>query len=335
MTSELPATMTCVAITRPGGPEVLVPERRPLPEPREGEVLVRVAVAGVNRPDALQRAGAYPPPEGASDLPGLEVSGTIVATGKGVPTDALDREVMALTPGGGYAEYVRVRHDHCLHVPEGLSMREAGAIPETLFTVHHNVFRLGKLGEDETLLVHGGSSGIGTMAIQLAVAHGVRAIATAGTAEKCEACERLGATAVNYREADFVEAVRDLSGGRGADVVLDMVGGDYVERNYRAAATGGRIVQIATLGGAKATANTSLLMVKRLTHTGSTLRPRSDAFKAELASEIGREVLPLIADGTVRPVMDRAFPLAEATAAHERMEAGDHIGKIVLVVDEG
>ena len=336
MSSEaLPETMRAVAISEPGGPDVLVSIRRDVPRARAGEVLIAVEVAGVNRPDMLQRMGAYPPPPGASDLLGLEVAGRVVAAGEGVTEPSIGAAVMALTPGGGYAEYVAVPAGHCLPVPERLSMEEAAAIPETLFTVWHNVFRLGRLGEGETLLVHGGSSGIGTMAIQLAVARGASVIATAGTSEKCEACERLGAVAVNYRETDFVEIVRDLTEGHGADVILDMVGGSYVNRNYRAAAEDGRIVQIATLGGAKAEADVSLLMRKRLLHTGSTLRPRTDGFKSDLARELERNALPLIASGQVRPVMDRTFALEDAAKAHRRMEAGDHIGKMVLRVQGG
>ena len=323
--------MRCVEIARPGGPDVLVAATRPLPTPGLGEVVIAVEAAGVNRPDALQRAGLYPPPEGASDLPGLEVAGEVVALGDGAEASVGDR-VMALTPGGGYAEFVACQAGHCLPVPDALSAEEAAAVPETLFTVWHNVVRLGRLGEGDVLLVHGGSSGIGTTAIQIGVALGARVLATAGSAEKCAACERLGAEAVNYRDADFVEAARAATGGRGADVILDMVGGDYVQRNYRAAAPDGRIVQIATLGGAEATANTSLLMVKRLTHTGSTLRPRTDAFKAALATELRERALPLIESGAYRPVMDRTFPLERAAAAHERMEAGEHIGKMVLRV---
>ena len=329
--STLPDTMFAVEIFEPGGPDVLVAVQRPVPEPKRGEVLIAVEAAGVNRPDVLQRMGAYPPPPGASDLPGLEVAGRVVAN-NGVAEPAVGRSVMALTPGGGYAQYVTVPAGHCLSKPEGLTMEQAAAIPETLFTVWHNVFRLGQLTKGETLLVHGGSSGIGTMAIQLAVARGARVIATAGSAEKCEACEHLGAVAVNYHETDFVDAVREHTDGRGANVVLDMVGGSYVNRNYRAAAEDGRIVQIATLGGASATADVSLLMRKRLLHTGSTLRPRTNTFKSDLARELEREVLPLIASGRVRPVMDRTFALKDAAAAHRRMEGGDHIGKMVLRV---
>ena len=325
----VPGTMRCVDIARPGGPEVLVPATRAVPTPGPGEVLIRVEAAGVNRPDALQRAGLYPPPEGASDLPGLEVAGEVVALGEGAEASVGER-VMALTPGGGYAEFVACQAAHCLPIPAALSAEEAAAVPETLFTVWHNVVRLGRLAEGDAVLIHGGSSGIGTTAIQIARALGARVLATAGSAEKCAACERLGATAINYRDADFVDAVREATDGRGADVILDMVGGSYVDRNYRAAAENGRIVQIATLGGAEATANTSLLMRKRLTHTGSTLRPRTDAFKAQLATELRERALPLIESGAYRPVMDRTFPLAEAAAAHARMEAGEHVGKMVL-----
>ena len=330
--SPPPVRMRCVEIARPGGPEVLRPTHRAPPDPRPGNVLVKVAAAGVNRPDALQRAGAYPPPEGASDLPGLEVAGTITAVADEADRPLLERKVMALVPGGGYAEFVRVPAGHCLPWFPSLSAEEAGAVPETLFTVWHNVVRLGRLRAGETLLVHGGSSGIGTMAVQVARALDARVIVTAGTAAKCAACERLGADAINYREEDFVEAVRRLTSGRGADVILDMVGGSYVARNYRAAAVHGRVVQIATLDGAEATANVSMIMTKRLVHTGSTLRPQPDTFKARLAAELEREVLPLIDAGTIRPVMDRSFPLEEARSAHEWMEAGRHIGKIVLAV---
>ena len=326
-----PETMRCVEIREPGGPDVLVPATRAVPTPGDGDVLIRVEAAGVNRPDALQRAGLYPPPDDASDLPGLEVAGEVVASQAGEGPSVGSR-VMALVPGGGYAEYVVTPAAHCLPVPEGLSIEEAAAVPETLFTVWHNVVRLGALREGMTLLVHGGSSGIGTTAIQIARALGAKVIATAGSAKKCAACERLGARAVNYREADFVDAVREATDGKGADVILDMVGGEYVNRNYRAAAVEARIVQIATLGGAEATANVSLLMRKRLVHTGSTLRPRTDAFKAALAEELREHALPLIADGRYRPVMDRTFPLADAADAHRRMEDGDHIGKMVLTV---
>lgn len=326
---DIPTTMRAIEISQPGGPEVLRLVERPAPTPAEGEVLVRVEAAGVNRPDCLQRAGAYPPPPGASDLPGLEVSGQIVAG----PQSLLGSKVMALTNGGGYAQYVAVSVGACIEVPAELDMQSAAAIPETLFTVWHNVFRLGQLSAGDVFLVHGGSSGIGTMAIQLARHFGATIIATAGTAEKCEVAQRAGAHhIINYREQDFVQAVASITDGNGADVILDMVGGDYVARNHKAAALDGRIVQIATLAGAKAEVNVGLLMVKRLTHTGSTLRPRSDAFKAALADELKDQVLPLIASGAIAPLMHSNFPLENAADAHTLMESGDMHGKIVLTV---
>jgi len=325
--------MRAVEIGEPGGPRALRMTERPIPEPGEGEVLIRVKCAGVNRPDVLQRMGAYPPPEGASDLPGLEVSGVVEKTGPGASRFAEGDAVCALTAGGGYAEFVTVHETNALPIPGGFTFSEAAAIPETYFTVWHNVFQRGGLQPGETLLVHGGTSGIGTTAIQLAKAFGSTVITTAGSAEKCAACEKLGADrAVNYREEDFVEAVRETTDGHGADVILDMVGGDYITRNYKAAAIEGRIVQIAFLGGAKAEANFSLLMMKRLVHTGSTLRARSVEFKGALAAELQENVWPLLADRKVQPVMDMIYPLAEAWRAHERMEAGSHIGKIVLDV---
>ena len=325
--------MKAVEIGEPGGPRALRLTERPKPEPGEGEVLIRVKCAGVNRPDVLQRMGAYPPPEGASDLPGLEVSGVVDKAGPGVTRFAQGDAVCALTAGGGYAEFVAVHESNALPVPGGFTFSEAAAIPETYFTVWHNVFQRGGLQAGETLLVHGGTSGIGTTAIQLAKAFGSTVVATAGSAEKCAACEKLGADrAVNYREEDFVEAVRETTGGKGADVILDMVGGDYISRNYKAAAIEGRVVQIAFLGGAKAEANFSLLMTKRLVHTGSMLRARSVEFKGALAAELQENVWPLLADRKVQPVMDMIYPLAEAWRAHERMEAGSHIGKIVLDV---
>ena len=331
--SKLPAKMTAIAISQPGGPRVLKPEQRDLPQPGEGEILIRVRAAGVNRPDILQRKGAYPPPPGASDLPGLEVSGEVVARGAGAVRWRIGDRVCALTPGGGYAEYVAVHASNALPLPEGFTFTEAAAIPETFFTVWHNVFERGALKSGETLLVHGGSSGIGTTAIQLASVFGAYVITTAGSAEKCEACQRLGADrAVNYKTEDFVAAVKDATSGKGANVILDMVGGDYVARNYRAAAIDGRIVQIATQGGAVASADFSTLMVKRLTHTGSTLRPRSVEFKGEIAAALEAKVWPLLAARTVTPVMDMIFPLKEAWRAHERMEESAHIGKIVLDV---
>ncbi|MCO5161908.1 MAG: NAD(P)H-quinone oxidoreductase [Mesorhizobium sp.] len=331
--AKLPTAMTAIAITEPGGPKVLKPQKRPLPEPGPGEILIRVKAAGVNRPDVLQRQGAYPPPPGASDLPGLEVAGEVAALGESVKRWRTGDAVTALAPGGGYAEFCVVDESNALPVPHGFTFTEAAAIPETFFTVWHNVFQRGGLKAGETFLVHGGTSGIGTAAIQLAKAFGARVIATAGSAEKCEACTKLGADlAVNYRNEDFVAAVKDATGGKGADVILDMVGGDYIGRNYEAAAVDGRIVQIAFLQGAKASADFSRLMIKRLTHTGSTLRPRSVAFKASIAAELERQVWPLLAERRIAPVMDMIFPLREAWRAHERMQEGEHIGKIVLDV---
>jgi putative PIG3 family NAD(P)H quinone oxidoreductase len=329
----IPAKMTAVAISQPGGPMVLKPEKRDVPQPGPGEILIRVHAAGVNRPDLLQRKGAYPPPAGASDLPGLEVAGDVAALGEGAARWRIGDQVCALTPGGGYAEYVTVHASNALPVPPGFTLTEAAAVPETFFTVWHNVFERGGLKEGETLLVHGGSSGIGTTAIQLAKAFGARVVATAGSAEKCEACVKLGADrAVNYREEDFVRAVKDATDGRGANVILDMVGGDYVSRNYDAAAMEGRIVQIATMGGAMANADISKLMVKRLVHTGSTLRPRTVEFKGAVAAALEAQVWPLLATRRVAPVMDMIFPLKEAWRAHERLEEGEHVGKIVLDV---
>lgn len=325
--------MKAVEIGETGGPRALKIAERALPEAGEGEILVRVKCAGVNRPDVLQRMGAYPPPPGASDIPGLEISGTVASTGPGATRFAAGDAVCALLPGGGYAEYAVVHETNALPVPGGYAFSEAAAIPETYFTVWHNVFQRGGLKAGEVLLVHGGTSGIGTTAIQLAKAFGAKVITTAGSAEKCAACEKLGADrAVNYREEDFVEAVSEFTDGNGADVILDMVGGDYISRNYKAAAVEGRVLQIAFLGGRKAEADFSLLMVKRLVHTGSTLRARPVEFKAGLAHELHEKVWPLLADRKIQPVMDMIYPLAEAWRAHERMEAGNHIGKIVLDV---
>ena len=332
-TTSLPAMMTAVAIDGPGGPRVLKPIQRPVPQPGTGEILLRIRAAGVNRPDVLQRQGSYHPPPGASDLPGLEAAGEVVALGEGAERWRLGDAVTALTPGGAYAEFCTVHATNALPIPHGMTFTQAAAIPETFFTVWHNVFERGDLAHDQTLLVHGGSSGIGTVAIQLASALGARVIATAGTEEKCEACMRLGAfRAINYRQEDFVAAVRQATDGKGADVILDMVGGDYISRNYEAAAIEGRVVQIAFLQGARTAADFSRLMVKRLTHTGSTLRPRSASFKAHIARELEHKVWPLLATRRVAPVMDMIFPLKEAWRAHERMEEGHHIGKIVLDV---
>jgi NADPH:quinone reductase len=330
---SLPAEMTAIAIRAPGGPEMLVPERRPLPPLAEGEVLVKVAAAGVNRPDVMQRQGLYPPPKGATDIPGLEIAGEVVALGSGVRRWKLGNQVMALVVGGGYAEYCPGHESHALPLPRGLTPVEAAAIPETFFTVWHNAFERGRLQAGETLLVHGGSSGIGTAAIQLAKAFGARVITTAGSAEKCAACRRLGAdVAVNYKEEDFVAATKAATDGKGAEVVLDMVGGDYIERNYEAAAVEGRVVQIAFQGSPKATVDFRRIMLKRLTHTGSTLRARSVADKGAIARGVEAQVLPLIEARKVKPVIDSTFPLAQAAAAHTRMEASSHIGKIVLTV---
>ena len=329
----VPARMTAIVIRTPGAPDVLVPEERPVTAPGEGEVLVKVAAAGVNRPDVMQRKGQYPPPAGATDIPGLEIAGEVVALGQGVTRWKLGDKVMALVVGGGYAQYCPAHESHCLPVPAGLSMVEAAAIPETFFTVWYNTFERGKLKAGETLLVHGGSSGIGTAAIQLAKTAGARVITTAGTAKKCEACKKLGAdVAVNYKSEDFVVATKAATAGKGADVILDMVGGDYVERNYEAAAVEGRVVQIAFQGSYKATVDFRRIMLKRLTHTGSTLRARSVPDKGAIARGVEAHALPLIAADRVKPVIDSTFPLAEAAAAHARMESSMHIGKIVLTV---
>ncbi len=331
----VPSRMTAIAIRAPGGPEMLVPEQRPVPQPGAGEVLVKVAAAGVNRPDVMQRQGLYPPPKGATDIPGLEIAGEVVALGAGVKRWKPGDKVMALVVGGGYAEYCAAHESHALPVPETLSLIEAAAIPETFFTVWYNMFERGKLKAGETLLVHGGSSGIGTAAIQLARAAGAQVITTAGSAEKCEACRKLGAAvAVNYKSEDFVAATKAATGGKGADVVLDMVGGDYIERNFEAAAVEGRVVQIAFQGSTKATVDFRRIMLKRLTHTGSTLRARPVADKGAIARGVEDHVLPLIAAGRVKPVIDSSFPLAQAAAAHARMETSAHIGKIVLAVQD-
>ena len=330
---KLPAQMTVVGISKPGGPEVLVPETRSVPVPGPGEILVKVLAAGVNRPDVAQRSGAYPPPPGASDLPGLEIAGEVVALGTGATKHKLGDKVMSLVAGGGYAQYCIAQDAQAMTVPASLSIQEAGAIPETLMTVWHNVFERGGLKAGETLLIHGGSSGIGTMAIQLAKAFGAKVIVTVGGQDKADACLKLGADrAVNYKTEDFVAETKTATNGTGANVILDMVGGDYIDRNYDAAAIDGRIVQIATLGGAKATVNIAKVMVKRLHHTGSTLRPRSNADKAAMVAAIEAKVMPLIRDGRIKPLMDSTFPLEKAADAHRRMETSEHIGKIVLAV---
>jgi len=322
-----------IAIPAPGRPEALVPEQRAVPLPGNGEVLVKVVAAGVNRPDVMQRQGLYPPPKGATDIPGLEIAGEVVALGAGVTRWKVGDKVMALVVGGGYAQYCVAHESHCLPVPATLSMIEAAAIPETFFTVWHNTFERGGLRSGETLLVHGGSSGIGTTAIQLARKFGARVITTAGSPEKCEACRKLGAgPAINYKTEDFVTVTKAATGGRGADVILDMVGGDYIERNYEAAAVEGRIVQIAFQGSPKATVDFRRVMLKRLHHTGSTLRARSVTDKGAIARAVEEHVLPLIAAERVKPLIDSTFPLTQAAAAHARMESSAHIGKIVLMV---
>jgi putative PIG3 family NAD(P)H quinone oxidoreductase len=330
---RIPNQMTAIAISEPGGPHVLQMTALDVPQPKSGEILIKVVAAGINRPDILQRTGAYPPPPGASPLPGLEVSGEVVAIGVDTSRFRLGDKVCALVAGGGYAQYCTVHETNALPVPLSLTMTEAAAIPETFFTVWHNVFERGALKDGETLLIHGGTSGIGTTAIQLASKLGAYVIATAGSDEKCEACLKLGADrAINYRTQDYVKQVKEITDNKGADVILDMVGGDYISRNYDAAAFDGRIVQIAFLLGAKAEADFSKLMMKRLTHTGSTLRARTVEFKAHLAKELEAKVWPLLNQRIVVPVIDRIFPLKEAWRAHERMEEGDHIGKIVLDV---
>ena len=324
--------MIAIEITAPGEPDVLKPRQMPRPEPEAGQVLIRVGAAGVNRPDVLQRKGGYPPPPGAPLTPGLEVAGTVSALGPSVKRYRIGDKVCALVPGGGYAEYCVAAEDNALPIPPGLSDIEAGAIPETFFTVWTNVFERGGLKPGETLLVHGGSSGIGTTAIMLAHAFGSQVIATARSAEKCGACEKLGASrAINYREEDFVEAVKSATGDKGADVILDMVGGSYVARNLAAAGRNGRIVQIAFLEGSKVEVDLLAIMLKRLTLTGSTLRPRSVAEKAEIARSLEARVWPLLESGKIKPQIYRTFPLTEAAEAHRLMESSKHIGKIVLV----
>jgi len=326
----MPDTMRAIEITTPGGPEVLQPVMRPVPVPGAGQILIAVDHAGVNRPDALQRAGNYAPPPGASDLPGLEAAGIIAAVGPDVARWRVGDAVCALLPGGGYAQYALTHQDHALPIPDGLSMAEAAALCETFFTVWTNVFRRGGLTAGERFLVHGGSSGIGTTAIQLAHQFGARVFATAGSPDKCAACEGLGAErAINYREEDFTEVLRAEGG---ADLILDMVGGPYLPRNLRALADDGRLVQIAFLEGPKVEVNFAQVMVRRLTITGSTLRPQSDAAKADIAADLAARVWPLLSAGRIAPVMDRVFALDDAAAAHERMESSAHIGKIVLKV---
>lgn len=331
--TSVPQTMTGIKITEKGGPDVLKPATLPTPVPGAGQILVKVAAAGVNRPDVQQRMGAYPPPPGHSELPGLEVAGIIAAVGPGVTRWRAGDAVCALTNGGGYAEYCLAEETATLPVPAGLDMVRAGAVPETYFTVWHNVFERGALQTGEWLLVHGGSSGIGTTAIQLAKAFGARVIATAGSADKCKVCLDLGAErAVDYKTEDFLDAVKQATGGKGANVILDMVGGTYVDRNIVAAAEDGRIVQIATLEAAVVQINVARVMMKRLVLTGSTMRPRTREVKAGFARALQEKVWPMLADGRVKVVIDSTYPLAQAAEAHKRMETSQHIGKIVLTV---
>lgn len=333
MLANLPATMIAAGFDAPGAPEVLQAMTLPVPRPGHGEVLIKVAYAGVNRPDVVQRQGNYPPPPGASPIPGLEISGSIAALGAGVVEWLPGQQVCALVSGGGYAQYCVAKAGHCLPVPEGLALDEAAALPETLFTVWHNVFERGYAREGETILVHGGTSGIGTMAIMLGRHFGLEVIVTCGSSEKCARALEIGAAhAIDYKASDFVEEVARITGGRGVHLVLDMVAGDYVARNLKCLAQDGRHVTIAVQGGTRAEINMAAVMSRRFTLTGSTLRPRSDDFKALLAQEIRANAWPLVEEGALRPIMDSRFPLAQAAAAHACMEAGEHVGKIVLEV---
>ncbi|MFV0644506.1 MAG: NAD(P)H-quinone oxidoreductase [Sphingomonadaceae bacterium] len=331
MGAIVPETMQAIGLDEPGGPEVLTLKTLEVPRPGPEQVLIRVSHAGVNRPDVIQRQGHYPPPPGASPIPGLEISGEIVALGENTNPALIGQPMCALVTGGGYAQYCVAHEGHCLPVPEGLDMAEAAAMPETVFTVWHNLFERGWACEGETLLVHGGTSGIGTMAIMLGKSFGLTVIVTCGSEEKCAEARKIGADhAINYKTRDFVEEVRLLTGGKGLHIVLDMVSGDYVPRNLACLGEDGRHVTIALLGGAMTDINMGHVMRKRLTLTGSTLRARPDTFKTLLAEEIAVSVWPLVEEGKLRPVMDRSFPLAQAGEAHARMEAGEHIGKIVL-----
>lgn len=333
MLANLPDTMTAVGYEMPGGPDVLRLQTLPMPVPGVDEVLIKVAFAGVNRPDVVQRQGHYPPPPGASPIPGLEISGTIAATGAGATQYHLGQQVCALVSGGGYAEYCLAKVGHCLPVPYSVSLEEAAALPETLFTVWHNVFQRGYVREGETILIHGGTSGIGTMATMLGRHFGLTVIVTCGSPEKCEAAIKIGAHhAIDYRASDFVAEVARITDGQGVNIVLDMVAGSYVSRNLKCLAPDGRHVTIAVQGGAKADINMAVVMTRRYTLTGSTLRPRSDEFKSLLAQEIAEYAWPMVEEGALRPVMDTCFALSDAAAAHARMEAGDHVGKIVLRV---
>lgn len=332
--TRLPEVMIAIDPAETGGPEVLQPVERPVPQPGRGEVLIRVAAAGVNRPDIVQRVGHYPPPPGAPTIPGLEIAGQIVAIGEDVATEMLGQRVCALLSGGGYAQYAVAPAGQCLTVPPALSMEEAAALPETLFTVWTNLFDRAFVADGDTVLVHGGTSGIGTMAIMLGKIFGLTVIVTCGSDEKCAAARALGADlAINYRTEDFVEAVKGFTGGKGCQAVLDMVGGDYVPRNLKCLAPDGRHVTIAIQRGATAEINIGLVMVKRLVLTGSTLRSRSVEFKTLVADELSRSVWPLVAEGQLKPIIDSTFPLAQAADAHRRMEASAHVGKIVLTVN--
>jgi len=329
----LPDRMRVIEISTPGGPDVLVESQVRVPTPGHGDVLIEVAAAGVNRPDVLQRLGRYAPPPGASLLPGLEVAGRIVAVGDGIDPDVIGRRVCALTPGGGYAEYALTPYAQCMPIPIDVPFEQAAAMPETLMTVWHNLFERAYVVSGDSVLIHGGTSGIGTMAISLCRLFDITTIVTCGSDEKCRAALDWGAGhAVNYRDEDFVEAVKRITNGTGVTAVLDMVGGDYLPRNLDCLAEDGRHVSIAVLGGVNAELFIPHVMLRRLTLTGSTLRPRSPGFKALLVDEIVRNVWPAVAEGELRPAMDKIFPLAEATAAHKRMEAGEHVGKIVLKV---
>jgi NADPH:quinone reductase len=323
--------MLAIEIQHPGGPEVLAPASHPVPKPGPGEILIKVAAAGVNRPDILQRRGLYPPPPGSSEIPGLEVAGEIVGSGEGATRFKLGEKVCALVAGGGYAEYCAVHENNALPIPSGLDMIEAAALPETFFTVWTNLFQRGKLKSGETVLIHGGTSGIGTTATMLAKAFGAVILTTAGSEEKCRACVALGADfAINYRTQDFVEEVRKFTDGKGVDVILDIVAGDYVARNYKAAALNGRILQVGIQNGVARELNLMPMLAKRLTHTGSTLRSRTVAEKAQIAQELERQVWPLLHQGKIKPQIFKTFRLEEAARAHALMESGAHIGKIVL-----
>ncbi len=331
--ADLPQSMTVIEISTPGGPEVLKPVTRALPAIGAGDVLIRVEASGVNRPDLMQRLGKYPPPPGAPDVPGMEVAGVVAAVGSAVDRWRAADRVMALVAGGGYAEYCAAPAPQCLPIPRGLSVEEAGGMPETYFTVWTNVFERARLQGGESILIHGGASGIGTTAIQMSRAFGARVFATAGSPDKCAACERLGAErGIDYRREDFVEAVKELTSGRGVDVILDMVGGDYVARNLEALAMDGRLVQIAFLHGAQAEINLNPLMRKRITFTGSTLRPRTVEQKGAIARALEEHVWPLVERGDLRPVIHATFPLRDASLAHAALEAGHHVGKIILTV---